>query len=507
MSTGDESPERMLLPTIAANVAPSIGSRLSELFSENVTAKLLRTAADGLVNNNPPAAYPEYVLETGEDAGHYVLREAQFWTCGFFPGSLHSLLERWIKFPGNSALDHPLDAKARAVVRGELLRLGTDWAGPIHGMAKRTDTHDVGFMVVPTMRSRWELLHDEAALASVITAAESLYTRYNGVVGAIRSWDVLIQDRVTIDNPETDFLVIVDSMCNLDLLYWVAAETGNTAIRDAATSHARAVKGSLLRPEKEESVLKGRAAHQAPYYDAGGRAGLPLYSTFHVVDFDPKTGGVREKRTAQGYSATSTWARGQAWGILGYSQTFGWTRDPAFLDAACGLAEYFLLRLETAPDDVERVVQGPDGERKAGRWVPRWDFDAPLHDDENNTTAGPLRDSSAGIIAANGMLVLSQELTGVGKHDLARRYLEAAVTIVEDTLALCYSRETTELSVQDGAVSVRDTTPGQTFDAIVKHATANHNSRDHKRYWDHGLVYADYYLIEFGNRLLRAGLV
>ncbi len=416
-------------------------------------------------------------------------------------------MERWIKYPGSTTTRESLDGKARAAIREELFRLGTVWAGPIHSMAARTDTHDVGFMVVPTMRSRWELFHDTEALASVIKAAESLYSRYNSKVGAIRSWDVLSQEGIQIDSPDNDFLVIIDSMCNLDLLYSVAAETGNTRLSDAASAHARAVKNAIFRIETEESVLKGRVAHPAPYYSAGGRAGMPLYSTFHVVNFSPKTGKVKDARTAQGYSATSTWARGQAWGIMGYAQTFGWTHDPTFLDAACGLAEYFLLRLETAPDDVERSTTGPEGTRKIGRWVPRWDFDAPLHDDEDTVTVGPLRDSSAGIIAANGMLLLSQELASLGRSDLARRYLEAAVTIVEDTLALCYSRETVELSVQDGRVSAQDTHPGRTFDAILRNATANHNARDHKRYWDHGLVYADYYLIEFGNRLLRMGLV
>ena len=350
----------------------------------------------------------------------------------------------------------------------------------------------MSFMVQPSLRQRWELFHDERALNSVLTAASSLYTRYNGTVGAIRSWNKLIQEGVEITSLDDDFLVIIDSMCNLDLLYYAAAHTGRTELADAATQHAKKlVSANLLRPEKD----LGR-----PGYD-----GI-LYSCFHVINFSPATGEVKDRRTAQGYAADSTWARGQAWGILGYAQTYTWTGDDQFLDVACGMAEYFLLRLETAPAVVERPSASGDGS-KIGRLVPLWDFDAPLREDE--TAVGPLRDSSAGIIAANGMLILSQALAGRGQGSLGRRYLDAAVAIVEDTLALCLAGESARLLFggQGAEVTTEDVVSGKRFDAILKHATANHNSKDRKRYWDHGLVYGDYYLIEFGNRLLRMGLV
>lgn len=142
-----------------------------------------------------------------------------------------------------------------------------------------------------------------------------------------------------------------------------------------------------------------------------------------------------------------------------------------------------------------------------GRYVPLWDFDAPIDE------AVVLRDSSAGVIAANGMLILYQALSALGRVDLARWYLEMATTIVEDTLAFSLSLEKAEfgsLSSSEAearqSVAVSDTT-GERFDAILKNATANYNAKDHRRYWDHGLVYGDYYLLEFGNRLLRMGLV
>jgi len=54
---------------------------------------------------------------------------------------------------------------------------------------------------------------------------------------------------------------------------------------------------------------------------------------------------------------------------------------------------------------------------------------------------------------------------------------------------------------------VEDVEMGKSFDSILKHSTANNNAGANKRYWNHGLVYADYYLLQFGNHLLRLGLI
>jgi hypothetical protein len=409
--------------------------------------------------------------------GIYINREASFWTCGFFPGCIYGLIERLVKYP-QSIFPGP----HKTLLIRKLRELGDIWSEPIHDMALRTDTHDMSFIVQPSMRPRWELFGDSRALASIVTAARSLYTRYNPVVGAIRSWDVLDQQGVKITSLVHDFLVIIDSMMNLDLLFYAAHHTGQSDLAEAATTHARTLFRTIFR--REDRVSRP------------GYAG-PLFSTFHVANLDPLTGDLKERCTAQGYAKESTWARGQAWGIFGYAQTFGWTGASEFLEASCGLAEYFLLRLETSPACVERQLG--DG-KTCGRYVPLWDFDAPVDE------ADPLRDSSAGIIAANGMLILSQHLASAGQHSLAVRYREAAVMLVEDALAYSLSQEKAVLQVSGNAIVVEDATEGKRFDALLKNATANHNARDHHRYWDHGLVYGDYYLIEFGNRLLRMGL-
>src|SRR5688572_14106055 len=82
------------------------------------------------------------------------------------------------------------------------------------------------------------------------------------------------------------------------------------------------------------------------------------------------------------------------------------------------------------------------GGRRVGRYVPLWDFDAPIEDPEN-----PLRDTSAGVIAANGMLVLSHVLTGRGDRQLCTRYLDSSLRIVQDVLDFASAQETAQLAI------------------------------------------------------------
>jgi hypothetical protein len=167
------------------------------------------------------------------------------------------------------------------------------------------------------------------------------------------------------------------------------------------------------------------------------------------------------------------------------------------------------LKLETAPSCVEVEVKIAHLEHdnkcetiKTGRYVPLWDFDAPIDD----STSLPLRDTSAGMAAANGLLVLSQSLSGQAEHKLSSRYLDAALRIVRETVEYSLASETAQLRSLNGEIRGEDVEQGRTFEAILKNATMSNNSLGHERIKDHGLVYADYYFIEFGTKLLRMGL-
>ncbi|KAF5972038.1 Unsaturated glucuronyl hydrolase [Fusarium bulbicola] len=173
------------------------------------------------------------------------------------------------------------------------------------------------------------------------------------------SWDCIAQQDMTVTNMKDNLLIIIDSMCNLDLLFYAAAQTGEQRLADVAASHATTLLKTHLRPANVRSTVKHGYQGQ-------------LYSTCHVANIDPKTGDLKWRRTHQGYAHDSTWSRGQAWAILGYAQTYNWTKEEKFLDAACGCAEYFLHRLETSPSCVELPVRSGSGIRstRQGRHMP-----------------------------------------------------------------------------------------------------------------------------------------
>ncbi|KAE8382654.1 Six-hairpin glycosidase-like protein [Aspergillus bertholletiae] len=467
---------------------------LALLFQESNLAKVVSVAETLLENNDPPTRFPETVPQTGADQGVYKCRDAEFWTCGFFPGSLYCLLERVRKYPAvslPSLSGHSGDAQiARGshdhdIIISHLTDLCRRWSEPLHDMSFRKDTHDIGFIVQPALQRDWELFGNKRSLDSILNAAESLATRYDERVGAIRSWDQFSNAHHDIKSMDDDFLVIIDSLCNLDLLFYAGNYLHSERLLSIASTHATTLLSTHLRVES-------------------GYNGDERYSTCHVVNFSPSNNGeVKQKLTAQGYSDSSTWARGQSWAILGYAQTYSWTKDRRFLDAAKGLADYFIERMESSPAIVEQEGKG--------RYVPLWDFDAPITYTGTNGDQGPLRDVSAGLVAANGMLILYGQLASMGELVAARRYLDYALNIAKDTVELAYSQDEMRLRLceKDGVTKIEsyEVTSGRRFDGILEKSTANFNSDHHDRTWDHGLVYADYYFLELGNRLLDMGLL
>ncbi|KAE8157652.1 Six-hairpin glycosidase-like protein [Aspergillus tamarii] len=482
---------------------PYLREHLAELFAENIFAKVWRVACESLPDADAtpeersmkfPCVFPEYVPQNpqhSEKPSLYRLREADFWTCGFFPGTLYELLERTVRYPQSAGYFPNSSPQQR---RDQLRAMCEKWSEPLHSMASRTDTHDIGFIVMPALRKDWELFGNSHSLASIVRAANSLATRYVASAKAIRSWDLLIRKDTRITDMSTNLIVIIDSLCNLDLLFYAAAQSSSGHLAEIAIAHARTVMRTHLRPEPHLPQPKF------------GRYKGQLYSTNHVTCIDPKTGDIKRRMTAQGYGDGSTWSRGQAWAILGFAQTYAWTGDREFLDVACGTAEYFLERLETHP-----VARGPEG-GKIQYTSPPWDFDAPMEENEGQEV---VRDSSAGAIAANGLLLLSQALIAKREASLATRFFDAAVQLIRGTLDYSLARETAQFrSVpgrdEDGlkeGPAVEDVVQGKRFDAILKHGTANNNENARRRYANHGLVYGDYYLVRFGNELMRMGLV
>ncbi|KAF4554499.1 Hypothetical protein D9617_4g002540 [Elsinoe fawcettii] len=439
------------------------GIDLSEIYSENVLAKILQVARRGLEKQAPLPAYPHTVPQSGPEEGQYELREADFWTCGFFPGCIYALLERSARWPAHFSPSHSLSFSKD--LHEYLLRLGRHWSVAIEQMSSRTDTHDMGFIVQPALQMDWELTGHFPSLQAVSNAAHALASRWSSKVGAIRSWDRAINYRYSYTDKDADFLVIIDSMCNLDLLYTIGHRENNQKLIDIATTHAHTIRETILRDD---------------------------FSSYHLVNFDPKSGNVEARMTNQGWKDESCWTRGQAWAVMGFAQTYQWTRDIVFLQTAIGCASYFLRRLRES--------------RHHHPLVPVWDFDAPQDNPQE-----PLRDTSAAVIVANGFLIIHEALQslGISEEECLRSFvgeedfLQSAIEIVQETIDMSLDQDFARLNGSDKSFGVS----ASKFDAILRNATTNNNEHAHQPYTDHGLVYADYYFLEFGNKLLRMGLL
>lgn len=111
----------------------------------------------------------------------------------------------------------------------------------------------------------------------------------------------------------------------------------------------------------------------------------PDYTCWHVVSYN-NDGTVECKQTFQGKNDNSSWARGQAWAVYGYTYCYRETKDKAFLNRAVKIADMIMERVKT--DDA----------------IPYWDYDAPI-------TEETPRDASAAAITASAFLELSTMVT------------------------------------------------------------------------------------------------
>ena len=163
-------------------------------------------------------------------------------------------------------------------------------------------------------------------------------------------------------------------------------------------------------------------------YDFWGR-------TAHESVFNVKDGNFRCPNSQQGYSGFTTWTRGLAWAMCGFSEELEWlaTCDDAELKAFGGRdsIEDFMLKAATATCDFYIKHTPTDG-------IPYWDTGAPnLHclGDYLNRPADPYNDfepvdSSAAAIGAQGLLRLGHYLTQKGSTEQGKRYWQAGLTVL-----------------------------------------------------------------------------
>lgn len=317
---------------------------MQKIESSNWLEKSVKTAVHQLkkaTNEYEPGMNPRSI----EPDGSVWLAPPKDWTTGFFPGSL------WFGYEMTG--DKGLKQEAHRFT----IALDT--------VKNFTHTHDLGFMLFNSYGNAYRLTGNEDYLSVLEKGAANLYGRYNEKIGSIRSWDF----------GEWEFPVIIDNIMNLQLLYWASAEFDKPMYSQAAISHAQ----NSLRDHYRTD-----------------------YSSYHVVSYDTITGRPIQKGTYQGYSDASAWARGQAWGLYGFSMSYKYTKKEKFLEQAEHIAD-FIMHHPNLPKDK----------------IPYWDYDAP------NIPFEP-RDVSAAAITASALLELSTQVEKGQKYfDFAREILKS----------------------------------------------------------------------------------
>lgn len=278
----------------------------------------------------------------GKD-GKLQTSDYHWWCCGFFPGEL------WYLYENNPT--------------PELKKYAEMYTARVEEVKNITYSHDVGFMLNCSYGNGFRITGDTAYQSVLITGANSLATRYDSIVGAIRSWD--------FNKKIWQFPVIIDNMMNLELFTWTSKVTGDDRFKKMAESHADVTMKNHFRPD---------------------------YSCYHVVSYDTITGVPHIKQTHQGAADESAWSRGQAWALYGYTMMFIETGEARYLEQAKHVAEYIMNHPNMPADK-----------------VPYWDFDAP------GIPSVP-RDASAAAIMASAFIELSQ----IDKGEFGKKCFEIA---------------------------------------------------------------------------------
>ena len=168
------------------------------------------------------------------------------------------------------------------------------------------------------------------------------------IVGCTRSWQPGNHCRLH-PSLETPFTVIIDNMMNLELLLWVGQETSNDTLTQMAVSHADKTAENHVRHVNQRQGGNRSSASSMSHLAQDG-------STYHAVSYNESTGEVVTRCTVQGYDDDSTWSRGQAWCIYGFTMVHRYTGLDRMLDTARRCADYW-LRQTTAKSQQSRHVQ------------------------------------------------------------------------------------------------------------------------------------------------------
>lgn len=379
----------ILLLTVAAGCKPSRLEQVVEGLQKGIAI-----AAEGFKANAAACEGMNRFPRTYQ-ADTLVAVDAYDWTSGFFAGDL------WLAYELTG--DEALAEAARK------------YTAQLYEIKDFTGHHDLGFMIYCSYGRQWANFQEPEVLQVIIDAANSLCTRFNPTIGQIRSWDF----------GEWNYPVIVDNLMNLEMLFFASKMTGDSKYYDVAVKHADTTLENHFRPDG---------------------------SSYHVVSYN-NDGSIQSKGTFQGFAHESSWARGQAWTVYGYTMCYRETGDEKYLTHAEHIANYIMNAVQTEDK------------------IPYWDY----HD-----TAIPdaPRDASAAAVTASALLELS---TLTKDAEKSKTYVEYA----EDILL---SLSSPEYMAEEGNGNF-----------LLKHSVSHKPLNSEI---DVPLVYADYYYLEAAQRYL-----
>ena len=377
----------ILVCTMLFQTASAQDRKMQKLISANM--KFASRQYKLLAKNTAPDVMPRNFDEKEQKLN---TSGTSWWTSGFFPGSLWYIYE----FTGDTTIRAEAERRLNILEKEKY----------------HSKDHDLGFMIFCSFGNAYRITKREAYKETVLTAAETLIQRYRPSIRAIQSWDA----GGRFVSP-----VIIDNMMNLELLCWSADELREPKYKVIAIAHT-------------ETTLRD-------HYRADN-------SAYHVVDYDLAKGVVREKMTAQGAASESAWARGQSWGLYGFTMMYRCTRETTYLEHARKIAQ-FILDHPRLPKDK----------------IPYWDFDA-------SDIPHARRDVSAASILASALLELAQYVEGEER----KKYMTTARTILINLSGKKYRVK-----------------PGANAGFLLRHSVG---ALPYNSEVDVSLTYADYYFLE-----------
>ncbi len=368
-------------------------------------APVVSAAAPASLNAHTGAGF---FTEADNKTGEWKQQKGFFWTGSFWTGELWKLYQR----------TH--DEKYR--------RWAELWTSRLTGK-EGEQNHDTGFLYFYSSIAGYQLTHDAKLRQSGLRAAQRLSDLYNPATQLIPAW-----------GPNGDD-TIIDTMMNLQTLFWASDETGDPKWREIGLKHAVRTAEWFVRPD-------GSTVQSVHYNPGDNRQEFHLHGGGDETLVLPNHAAPGQRvfsHTHQGLAWNTTWSRGEAWALYGFATAYRETHDQRMLDTAQKIAGYILGEL---PED----------------GVPWYDFN-----DEGVLYRN--RDSSAAAITADGLLTLADATPDKSQADA---YREASRHITQSLI----DRYLTPSFAGD------TTPPG-----LLRHGCSTRPD-------DGGLIYGQYFLLD-----------